>query len=97
MLIRVCNCSCRYQQPVNGTGPPRWLLCQATTVQRPGTNEPLTTLIQLDITDTRKVKDQQPCGDRSNSSRGFSWLTGSVAVSMAAGILAASHTRGVMQ
>jgi hypothetical protein len=41
---------------VNGCSkPPRWLLCQASTVLKPGTTEQLTILVQLDITDAKQV------------------------------------------
>lgn len=48
-------CLCRYQQHVNGTGPPRWLLCQASTVQQPATGAQVIMLLQLDITESQQV------------------------------------------
>lgn len=48
-------CCCRYQQHVNGMGPPRWLLCQASTVRQPATGAQLIMLLQLDITESQQV------------------------------------------
>ena len=45
----------RYQQLINGANPPRWLLCQASTVQQPATGSELIMLLQLDITESQKV------------------------------------------
>lgn len=50
-----CAAACRYQQHVNGMGPPRWLLCQASTVQQPATGAQLIMLLQLDITESQQV------------------------------------------